>query len=197
MIPKELEELEEATSREDWPRSEELMLVLLETDGDNASLWYNLGLVRTYQHHYEDAVAAFDRTLELSPKHAHAMYQRANAQLELQEFYEALNGFAAFVAESPEHDDGLISLARIALHLEEAELALSALEKRADINNDAENIIGAAEAMQMMGREDGIALLRRIYVKNPGVRPELLKIMSQGSVGRVPLTVSRLLTLAD
>lgn len=86
-----------------------------------------------------------------------------------------------------------MNLARIALHLEVPDLALSAFQKRADYDNDAENIIGAAEAMQMQGSEDGIGMLRRLFANNPSIRPELLKLMSQGSTGRVPLNSKRFL----
>ena len=193
MIPKQLEDLEDAMSREDWPQTEALMLDLLKTDGDNASLWYNLGIVRSHTQQYAGAIEAFEHTLGLQPEHPQALYQRAICLLELQNFEDALVGFTAYVEVCPNDEEGLLSLARLALHLEQGELALSALKKREALNNDAENIIGTAEALQMLGQEDGIALLRRIYRKNPGVRSEVLKIMSEGSRGRLPLSLSKLL----
>ncbi|SDQ82944.1 tetratricopeptide repeat protein [Pseudovibrio sp. Tun.PSC04-5.I4] len=185
--------LETAFQQEDWGLAEKLIHDLLEDDGMNPSLWYNLGLVRRKAGNNSLAIETFTKTLEMSPNHKGAMFERAAAYLDLEHFHDALNGFAEYTVAFPEDADGLLNLARIALHLEVPDLALSAFQKRADYDNDAENIIGAAEAMQMQGNEDGIGMLRRLFANNPGIRPELLKLMSQGSSGRVPLNSKQFL----
>ncbi|GHB21064.1 hypothetical protein GCM10007094_06420 [Pseudovibrio japonicus] len=188
-----LEKLETAISQENWPEAERRILLLLDGDQTNPSLWYNLGLVRRRSGNNAQALEDFARTLELAPHHKGAMFERAAAHLDLENFNAALNDFAEFTAAYPDDSDGLLNLARIALHMEVPELALQAFQKRAGMENDAENILGAAEAMQMMGDEQGISMLRRLFANNPAVRPELLKIMSQSSHGRVPLSSKAIL----
>ncbi|KZL18879.1 Tetratricopeptide repeat protein [Pseudovibrio axinellae] len=182
-----VKKLEAAISDENWAEAETCILALLKTDENNSSLWYNLGLVRRRAGNNAAAIENFTRALEDAPKHKGALFERAAAYLDLEDFHAALNDFSEFTVAYPDDSDGLLNLARIALHMEVPDLALQAFQKRSEIENDAENILGAAEAMQMRGDEEGISLLRRLFANNPSVRPELLKIMSQGSYGRVPL----------
>ncbi|QUS56991.1 tetratricopeptide repeat protein [Pseudovibrio brasiliensis] len=193
MMEEILEKLEAAISQENWPEAEKYILLMLEEDESNPSLWYNLGLVRRRAGNNAQALENFEKTLEFSPQHQGAMFERAAACLDMEDFNTALNDFAEYTAAYPDDGDGLLNLARIALHMEVPDLALQAFQKRAEIENDAENILGAAEAMQMMGDEEGISMLRRLFANNPPVRPELLKIMSQGSFGRVPLNSKAML----
>jgi len=193
MMEEILEKLEAAISQENWPEAEKYILLMLEEDETNPSLWYNLGLVRRRAGNNAQALENFEKTLEFSPQHQGAMFERAAACLDMEDFNTALNDFAEYTAAYPDDGDGLLNLARIALHMEVPDLALQAFQKRAEIENDAENILGAAEAMQMMGDEEGISMLRRLFANNPPVRPELLKIMSQGSFGRVPLNSKAML----
>ena len=193
MMDDTLEKLETAISQENWAEAERRILLLLDSDQTNPSLWYNLGLVRRRSGNNEQALEDFARTLELAPQHKGAMFERAAAYLDLENFNAALNDFAEFTAAYPDDSDGLLNLARIALHMEVPELALQAFQKRAELENDAENVLGAAEALQMQGDEQGISMLRRLFANNPAVRPELLKIMSQGSHGRVPLSSKAIL----
>ncbi len=79
------------------------------------------------------------------------MFERAAAFLDLEDFVSALNAFAEFTAAYPDDCDGLLNLARIALHMEVPELALQAFQKRAELGNDAENVLGAAEACRCWG----------------------------------------------
>ncbi len=188
-----LEKVEAAIAREDWAEAEKYILLMLEDDETNPSLWYNLGLVRRRAGNNALALENFTKTLDLSPHHKGAMFERAAACLDMEDFTAALNDFAEFTAAYPDDSDGLLNLARIALQMEVPDLALQAFGKRAELENDAENIVGAAEAMQMQGDNEGINMLRRLFANNPSVRPELLKIMSQGSFGRVPLNSKAIL----
>ncbi|WP_109315750.1 tetratricopeptide repeat protein [Pseudovibrio ascidiaceicola] len=188
-----LEKLEAAIAREDWAEAETYILLMLEEYETNPSLWYNLGLVRRRAGNNEQALENFEKTLEFNPQHKGAMFERAAACLDMEDFTAALNDFAEFTAAYPDDSDGLLNLARIALHMEVPDLALQAFQKRAELENDAENVLGAAEAMQMQGNDEGINMLRRLFANNPPVRPELLKIMSQGSFGRVPLNSKAIL----
>ncbi|KZK85284.1 Tetratricopeptide repeat protein [Pseudovibrio sp. Ad13] len=188
-----LEKLEAAIARKDWAIAEKYILLMLEEDETNPSLWYNLGLVRRRAGNNVQALENFEKTLDLNPQHKGAMFERAAACLDMEDFTAALNDFAEFTAAYPDDSDGLLNLARIALHMEVPDLALQAFQKRAELENDAENVLGAAEAMQMQGNNEGIDMLRRLFANNPPVRPELLKIMSQGSFGRVPLNSKAIL----
>ncbi|KZL27385.1 tetratricopeptide repeat protein [Pseudovibrio sp. Ad37] len=188
-----LEKLEAAIAQKDWAVAEKYILLMLEEDETNPSLWYNLGLVRRRAGNNVQALENFQKTLDLNPQHKGAMFERAAACLDMEDFASALNDFAEFTAAYPDDSDGLLNLARIALHMEVPDLALQAFQKRAELENDAENILGAAEAMQMQGNDEGINMLRRLFANNPPVRPELLKIMSQGSFGRVPLNSKAML----
>lgn len=188
-----LEKLEAAIGQKDWPEAETYILLMLSNDESNPSLWYNLGLVRRRMGNNTQALEDFGEALALSPQHQGAMFEKAATHLDLEDFTAALNDFAEFSATYPDDGDGLLNLARIALHMEVPDLALQALQKRADIKNDAENIIAAAEAMQMLGDEEGITMLRQLFANNPPFRPDLLKIMSQGSFGRVPLNSKTML----
>ncbi len=188
-----LERLEAAISQENWAEAEKQILVLIDSDKTNPSLWFNLGMVRRRLGDNQTAISHFSRTLELSPQHKQAMHERAATFLDMEDFQAALEALSAYTDAHADDSDGLLNLARIALHMEMPQVALDAFEKRAELENDAENTLGVAEAMQMQGDEEGIKLLRRLFLNNPSVRPELLKIMSQGSRGRVPLRTDALL----
>lgn len=72
-------DLETALQREDWGLAEKLIHDLLKEDGMNPSLWYNLGLARRKSGNNTQAIETLTKTLEMSPNHKGAMFERAAA----------------------------------------------------------------------------------------------------------------------
>ncbi len=62
----------------------------VEKDPNNASSYYYLGIVCAVQNRDEDAVAYYDRSIELNPYQSHVFYRRALAKYNLCNFTEAM-----------------------------------------------------------------------------------------------------------
>lgn len=185
---------QDALRREDWRAAERALRQLLEVDRANPSLHHNLGLVLRRQGRDADAVSAFDTALRLAPAHPSAAFERAAALMDSGRLDEAEAGFRDHLARQPEDADALLNLGRLLYRRDAAEAAAEMFGRRLVLlPHDLEATIGKAEADQRLGRREGRATLRRLYRERPALRPRLLKIMTQGPTGAVPLDLSALL----
>ncbi|MCA1297896.1 tetratricopeptide repeat protein [Stappia indica] len=187
--------LSPALANEDWATARKCLLVLVRADPANASLRYNLGLVHRRLGANDLALAALSRALDLSPDHANARFEQASVLLELGRLGEAAEAFDAYTRQAPKDADGWLNLARLRLRLDQAEQALEAFVRHDTLTGgDLESRIGLAEAQLRLGQPEGAATLQELYRDHPALRPRLLKSMSQGPRGRIPLRAGALLT---
>ncbi|WP_417769207.1 tetratricopeptide repeat protein [Stappia sp.] len=190
------EALPRALAAQDWPGARKALARLLRADPKNASLHYNLGLVLRRMERPEDALAAFGSALKHAPDHVNALFEKASAQMELGRIEEAEAGFAAYTARVADDADGWLNLARLRLRLDRAEGAAEAFARASTLRkDDMDARIGAAEAKLRLGQDSGLADLRALHGERPDLRARLLKAMTQGPRGRIPLA-SQALTRA-
>ncbi|GGE92842.1 tetratricopeptide repeat protein [Stappia taiwanensis] len=191
--------LSPALATEDWPTARKCLLALVRNDPANASLRYNLGLVHRRLGANDLALAALSRALDLSPGHANARFEQASVLLELGRLGEAAEAFDAYTRQAPKDADGWLNLARLRLRLDQAEQALEAFARHDTLtggdraSGGLESRIGIAEAQLRLGQPEGAAMLQELYRDHPALRPRLLKSMSQGPRGRIPLRAGALL----
>lgn len=182
------EALPRALAAQDWPGARKALVRLLRADPKNASLHYNLGLVLRRMERPEEAIAAFGAALKHAPGHVNALFETASAQMELEQVEEAEAGFSAYAAQVTDDADAWLNLGRLRLRLDRAEGAAEAFAMaRALRSDDMEARIGEAEANLRLGQDSGLADLRALHGAHPDLRPRLLKAMSQGPKGRIPL----------
>lgn len=181
-----------AIAEGDWPRAETGLRALAELVPDNASLHYNLGLTLSRQDRHADALTCFETTLSLEPDHANAMFERAASLMALGRLDAADTGFSSYLDRVAADPDAILNRARIAIRQGRPEDALERLD--ALPGTDAPEIaLARAEALRDLKRvSEASALLGDLYRDAPALRPAILKVMSHGPAGRVPLRLSTL-----
>ena len=187
------ETLPRALAAQDWPGARKALSRLLRADPGNASLHYNLGLVLRRMERPEEALVAFDTALRHASGHLNALFEKASIQMELGQIKEAEAGFSAYAAQVTDDADAWLNLGRLRLRMDLAEAAAEAFTRARTLRkDDMEARIGLAEAGLRLGQESGLADLRRLHAEQQSLRPRLLKAMSQGPRGRIPLSSRRL-----
>lgn len=183
-------ECQSAIGEGNWPRAEAGFRALAELMPDTASIHYNLGLTLSRQDRHDDALAAFDTALDLDPNHANALFERAASLIELNRLEEADQGFSSYLNHVGGDPDAILNRSRIALRQDRPRDALDLLETMPDANA-TEAGLARAEALRDLRRvADANAILGRLYRETPALRPAILKIMSHGAAGSVPLRTS-------
>ncbi len=186
MTAAELHELQQALQQENWPQAEALLRGLIDRNGGHASLHYNLGLVLRRQRKDALALAAFGVALSRDPGHPSAGFERAALLLDMGDDAGAEAGFRAHLTRHPGDGDARLNLARLALR---REAPAEAMEFAAG-DDRAEAQLVAVEALRDLGRLDDMqALASLVAAAAPQLKPVLLKIVSQGPRGRLPLQV--------
>ncbi len=185
--------LPRALAAQDWRLAKKALSRLLRADPQNASLHYNLGLVLRRMEQPGEALKSFAAALKHAPDHANALFEKASAEMDLGRMDAAEAGFAAYVARMADDADGWLNLARLRLRRDAAEDAATAFARALALRkDDKEARIGLAEADLRLGRDGGLEALRVLYADCPELRPRLLKAMSQGPRGRIPLSARAL-----
>jgi len=82
----------------DYSAAIETLRPAIVTNPDSPLLWNTLGTVLAEQGDMATAVTFFDEALRFDPKHPHALYNRANAKLDLGDLDEALKDCDAAMA---------------------------------------------------------------------------------------------------
>ena len=184
MTADSLEDLQHALRREDWPLAETLLRSLIARNGGHAGLHYNLGLVLRRQHKYALALAAFDAALVRDQNHPAAHFERAALLLDMGDHGAAEAGFRSHLARDPGDADARLNLGRLVLR---REAAAEAMEIIAGDGRPEARLL-AVEALRDLGRLDEMQSLVSVLADQmPGLRPVLLKILSQGPRGRLPI----------
>lgn len=179
-----------AIAEEDWPRAETGLRALAELVPDNASLHYNLGLTLSRQDRHADALTSFETTLSLESGHANAMFERAASLMALGRLEAADTGFSSYLDRVAADPDAILNRARIALRQGRPRDALERLDALPDADAP-ETALARAEALRDLRRTDEAnTILGGLYRDAPALRPAILKTMSHGPAGRVPLRLS-------
>lgn len=175
-----------AAARGDWPAAEAALRELLPDTPDNPSLHYNLGLVLRRQGRFDEALAAIRTALDLQPGHQGALFEQAACLMDLGRLKEAEAGFTAYLEAFPDDPDGRSNRARIRLRLGEPQKALDDCERA--LSGNAELSLHRAEALRDLGRlREAQAILLPLYQNHEKLRPAILRIITQGPKGAVPL----------
>lgn len=179
-----LHHLQQALGRQDWPLAESLLRSLIAGNGGHVGLHYNLGLVLRRQNKNALALAAFDAALARDRVHPSAGFERAAVLLEMGDHAAAEAGFRSHLARDPNDADARLNLARLMLYREAAAEALKIIAG----DGRPEALLMAVEALRDLGRLDEMQSLVSALAKQvPGLKPVLLKILSQGPRGRLAL----------
>jgi predicted Zn-dependent protease len=180
----QLELLQHALGREDWSAAEALLRAMILHHDGHAGLHYNLALVLRRQHRETLALAAFDAALARDANHPSAGFERAAVLLEMGEHAAAEAGFRSHLARVPDDADARLNLARLALLRQAGEEALDLVSR----DGRPEARVVAVEALRDLGRMDEMqAEVSGLAGQHPGLKPVLLKIVSQGPRGRLAL----------
>ncbi|WP_417772508.1 tetratricopeptide repeat protein [Stappia sp.] len=183
-----------ALSAGDWPVAHKALIVLSKADPANASLAYNLGLVLRRLGRDREAEKALSRALALACDHHNARFELAACHMDLGEMDRAEAGFDAYCAVRAQDADAWLNLARLRLRRGDGPGAIDAFSRRAALVEwDLEAEIGKAEALLLVDAQGGQAALAALFRAHAGERPRLLKAMTQGRRGRMPLSASSLL----
>ena len=186
---KAAEILPQALAAQDWDTARKALKRLLRADAGNASLHYNLGLVLRRLGEADAAEASFAAALKLSPDHLNALFEKAAAAMDAGRHEAAEAGFALYVEKAPRDADGWLNLARLRLRRDAAHEAEVAFDEALSLRpSDRDAAIGKAEAGLRLGRPDASSNLRALFTELPDERPRLLKAMSQGPRGTIPLS---------
>lgn len=181
--------LPQALAAQDWETARKALKRLLRADAGNASLHYNLGLVLRRLGEADAAEASFAAALKLAPDHLNALFEKAAAAMDAGRHEAAEAGFALYVGKAPQDADGWLNLARLYLRRDAAHEAEEAFGRVLSLRpSDRDAAIGKAEAGLRLGRPEASSGLRTLFAELPGERPRLLKAMSQGPRGTIPLS---------
>uniref|UniRef100_UPI003BAB7D4F tetratricopeptide repeat protein n=1 Tax=Stappia sp. TaxID=1870903 RepID=UPI003BAB7D4F len=182
-----------ALARGDWDKAVTALQVLALADPRNASIRYNLGLALRRLGKDEEALAALASACNLAPSHLNARFEHAACLMDLGHLDDAGKAFSDYCRAADQDADGWLNLGRIRLRLGDAQGAVEALERCLALRpDDREARLARGEAVQLEDRERGHADLRRLYADHPQDRARLLKAMTQGPRGRLPLSGTRL-----
>ena len=184
-----------ALARSDWKTAVKALQVLALADPRNVSIRYNLGLALRRLGKNEDALAALSKAGSLDPLHLNARFEHAACLMDLGHLEEAARAFSEYCKAAENDADGWLNLGRIRLRLGDGSGAEAALARCLALRpEDREADISHGEAIQLGDRERGHAALRRLYADRPRDRARLLKAMTQGPRGRLPLSGTSLAT---
>lgn len=186
---KAAEMLPQALAAQDWDTARKALKRLLRADAGNASLHYNLGLVLRRLGETDAAEASFAAALKLSPDHLNALFEKAAAAMDAGRHEAAEAGFALYAEKAPRDADGWLNLGRLRLRRDAAHEAEEAFDQVLALRpSDRDALIGKAEARLRLGEPDAGSNLRALFTELPDERPRLLKAMSQGPRGTIPLS---------
>jgi tetratricopeptide (TPR) repeat protein len=184
MMVDDLHKLQQALGRQDWPEAETLLRGLIAGNGSHAGLHYNLGLVLRRQHKNALALSAFDAALACDQNHLSAGFERAALLLDMGDHAAAEAAFRSHLLRDPRDADARLNLARLLLR---RDAAAEALEIAAGDARPEARLV-EAEALRDLGRLDEMqSLVAALATQVPGLKPVLMKILSQGPRGRLPL----------
>lgn len=189
----------EAIGVGDWVGAESALVGCLALIPDDPSLSYNLALVEKRLGKTADAERRLRDLLKRAPDHANARFEYAAGLMDRGAEAEALREFETYLSTVPNDADALLNAGRLCLRLGRPEdAAVHTMAAEALRPGDPGIRLARAEALRDLGNMDEAdRLLRTLYARAPSLRPAILKIMSQGPRGCVPISTDRLAAKSD
>ncbi|MCR9255238.1 MAG: tetratricopeptide repeat protein [Alphaproteobacteria bacterium] len=187
------ERLATALAREDWTSAESLLTDLTVAAPNNAPVYYNRGLVRRRQGNGEDALADFEKALELDPYYDKALFEYGALELENGNWARAASGFESYLELVPGDLDARLNLVNALLRADRPEDARAQARTAVQMKESAGLLLALAEAERDCGNLDAMeAALKKIAQtkgakKDPALAARILSIRSQGNRGRFSL----------
>jgi|GEM_PF-947807 tetratricopeptide (TPR) repeat protein len=183
-----------AIAASDWQEARRALTALLAARPDDAALAYNLALVEKRLGLAAAAEARLAALLAAHPDHANARFEHAAALMDRGAEAEALEGFEACLRLDPNDADALLNAGRLYNRLGDPASAMERLAAAARLRpGDAAIALALAEAQRDAGDLTAADIVfRRLFATAPALRPAILKAMSQGPRGRLPLAATRL-----
>ena len=158
-----------ARSRNDYTQAEEFLRQALQLDADDASLFYNLGLVLEKQGRTEEAAVSFQTASEKRPAFVPALAKLAELRLRLGQFDAADKAIKSAILGDGTQAQFWLLAAAIAERRGSIRTAREAIDKAAAL--DAKNVEIAVKQAALMyssgDRRDGLAKLSEIVEHNP------------------------------
>jgi len=157
-----------------------------------ASLHYNLGLALKHAGRNREALAALDGALRIDPAHGNARFERAAVLIALKQPQAALEEIDRYLMGAPADVDALRTRARLLLALDQFEKAGAAYAPFPPATDAEAALAQVSIAAETGPVEQTIGLAREAARTHPGHKAEILKRLTQGRRGALPLAISRL-----
>lgn len=177
----------------DWHAAEQSLRACLAIRSDDPALSYNLALVEKRLGKHEDAERRLAGVVAAAPGHARARFELAASLMDRGDETGALGEFEIYLRADPDDPDARLNAGRLCLRLGEAKAAETHLAAAARSSpGDPAIRLARAEAVRDLGDLDrSTAMLRALFGEASALRPAILKVMSQGPRGRIPLRAER------
>ena len=154
--------------------AEEAFQMVLQLDPDSFKAHYNLGVTYGNQRRIDDAVAEYEKALEIGPNHPEASLAHNNLgaiALDRGQTDEAMEHFERSVGVAPRHLESRYNLALIYMEKRRVEDAVEMLEAatRVDPNHELVNVRLGLAYLESGRGEDAFrtfTLVRRLYPGN-------------------------------
>lgn len=178
-----------AIASADWQGARRALTALLAARPDDPALAYNLALVEKRLGMVAAAEARLAALLVEHPGHANARFEHAAALMDRGAETEALEGFEACLRLDPDDADALLNAGRLHQRLGDPNSAMERLAAADRLRpGDPAIELALAEAARDAGDlATADAAFRRLFATVPALRPAILKAMSQGPRGRIPI----------
>lgn len=124
----------EATSLKDWKAALELYLKIENFTTKIAAVYSNRGLVRLELGSVDDAIADFDKAIDLEPLEPTAYFNRANAYSKQKDWRSALRDYTQCITLDPEYRKVYTNRGAVHKQLGQTKLALKDYAKAIEIN---------------------------------------------------------------
>ncbi len=122
-------------------------------EADRSDYWNDLGTILKNRDKMEDALAAYDRSLEINPQLAEALYNSANVLVELKREKEALRRYREALHLKPDFAFACHKVGNIYRKREDFEESLEWYQKAIDLKSDfVQPIFSKGLSLQALGR---------------------------------------------
>lgn len=178
----------------DWTGAEAALTQALALVPGEPSLAYNLALVEKRLGKADAAEHRLAVVLETAPGHANARFEYAAALMDRGAEDSALEQFEIYLGAVPDDADAHLNAGRLHLRRGNVRAASDHFTRAAAARPDDPAVrLATAEADRDLGRlGTAVCALWDLYAREPDLRPAILKVMSQGPRGTIPISARRL-----
>ncbi len=179
-------DLQALLAAQDWPGAERLLRRAAKSKSANASTYYNLGKVLEVAGKPEQSGAWYKKAVSADPGHANAWFELGRWAIDGRDWPLAAKAFAKAAALAPDDPDAWRNLGRVTLrlgHWDQAQVAWARFD-------DDEARLAQYRIAAERGKDTSV--LRAALLRDPALRPEVLKTLVRTAKGRVPLQFPKL-----